>query len=287
MVTHETYKSESGEWLAPDEVKLEGEGKNRSAVHAVSGEPVTIGSIEKMSKSKKNVVDLDAFIGEYGADTARWFVLSDSPPERDVIYTEVGVEGARRYVQRVWRLVDEIVSKTQKSDGQPSSFGPEALALRRSAHKALDGVGRHIEGLRFNVAVATLYDLTNVIGSALQKSDDGLDWALREAGELLVQMIAPMMPHLAEECWARLGYNTLIANQPWPEADPALLVDDVITIAVQVNGKRRGELTIARGASNEEIEAAALALEPVTRVLEGKPVKKVIVVPQRIVNVVA
>ncbi|CFX08001.1 Leucine--tRNA ligase [Candidatus Filomicrobium marinum] len=287
MVTHETYKSQNGEWLSPDEVKIDGDGKNRAARHAVSANPVTIGPIEKMSKSKKNVVDLDAFVGEYGADTARWFVLSDSPPERDVIYTEVGVEGARRYVQRAWRLIDEIAQKTpQRADVMPE-FGPEGIALRRAAHKTLHSVGGHIEGLRFNVAVATLYEFTNVLSSTLQKSEDGLDWALREGAELLVQMIAPMMPHLAEECWARLGYNTLLAKQPWPVAEPALLVDDVMTIAVQVNGKRRDELTIARSASKEEIEAAALALEPVTRALEGKPVKKVIVVPQRIVNVVA
>jgi len=169
----------------------------------------------------------------------------------------------------------------------PAALGPEAAELRRLAHKALDAVARNVEGLRFNVAVAQIYEFTNVLSAAASKSGQGLDWALREAGEFLVQMIGPMMPHLAEECWARLGYNTLVANRPWPVADPALLVDDKITIAVQVNGKRRDELVIARDAATEEIEAAALRLETVVRALEGRPAKKIIVVPQRIVNVVA
>jgi leucyl-tRNA synthetase len=171
-------------------------------------------------------------------------------------------------------------------DVKAPGFGPDAQALRRIAHKTLNSVGQNIEALRYNVAVAQIYELTNALSSALSKSGEGLDWAIREAAELLVQMIGPMLPHLGEECWARLGYNTMLADQPWPEADPGLLVDDVITIAVQVNGKRRDELTVARTATSDEIEAAALELEPVVRALAGRPVKKVIVVPQRIVNVV-
>ncbi len=287
MVTHETYKAETGEWLPPEKVILEGEGNARTAKHADTGAAVTIGSIEKMSKSKKNVIDLDAFIQDYGADTARWFVLSDSPPERDVIYTDVGVEGARRFVQRIWRIINEMAeSAADKGAKKPKNFGPEALEVRRAVHKALDSVGRSIEGLRFNVAIATLYDLANTLAAAQKKSGDGHAWALREAAEITVQMIAPMMPHLAEECWSRLGYNTLVTNQPWPAAEAALLVDDEITIAVQVNGKRRDELKIAREASKEDVEAAALALESVSRILDGRDPKKVIVVPQRIVNVV-
>jgi leucyl-tRNA synthetase len=163
----------------------------------------------------------------------------------------------------------------------------QATEIRRAAHKALDAVGRNIEALRFNVAVAQIYEFTNALSGALGKSNQDLDPALHECAEILVKMIAPMMPHLAEECWARLGYNTLLAKEPWPEADPALLVDDRVTIAVQVNGKRRGEITVARSATNAEVEAAALRLEPVAKVLEGRPAKKVIVVPQRIVNIVA
>ena len=287
MVTHETYKSRHGGWLQPSQVRIEGEGGARKAFEISTGERASIGSVEKMSKSRKNTVDLDDFVNRYGADVARWFVLSDSPPERDVIYTDVGVDGARRFLQRIWRLIDQGTdSAAPKDTPKPATFGPEATALRRATHKALDQVARSIESLRFNVAVAQVYEFANVLGSALGKAGEDLAWAQREALEFMVQMIGPMMPHLAEESWARLGYNTLLANQAWPQADPALLVDDMITIAVQVNGKRRDELTIARTANSGEIEAAALRLEPVLKALEGRPVKKVIVVPQRIVNVV-
>lgn len=287
MVVHETYRSRNSQWLLPSEVRVEGEGENRKAFEATTGAPVEIGAIEKMSKSRKNTIDLDDFVNEYGADTARWFVLSDSPPERDVIYTDVGVQGARRFVQRVWRLLDECIEKgAPKGAKKPARFGPEAEALRRLAHRTLEKVGGNIEGLRFNVAVAQIYEFSSGLQAATARAAEGMDWALREAAELLVQMFGPMMPHLAEECWARLGYNTLLAEQPWPRVEPALLVDDTVTIAVQVNGKRRDEMTVARSAGSGEIETAALRLEAVVRALEGRPVKKVIVVPQRIVNVV-
>lgn len=287
MVTHETYKDSNGKWVAPTEVTLASDGKARTATHTETGKPLTIGAIEKMSKSKKNVVDLDDFISEYGADTARWFVLSDSPPERDVIYTDVGVEGARRFVQRVWRLVEDVATKdgVQLAE-KPETFAAEATALRRTAHKTLAAVGANIEALRFNVAVAGLYELANALGSSLQKDGAGLSWARREAVDLMVQMIGPMLPHLGEECWSRLGYNTLLVNQAWPAPDPGLLVDDEITIAVQVNGKRRAELTLPRAADKAATEAAALALDPVVRALDGKTPRKVIVVPQKIVNIV-
>jgi leucyl-tRNA synthetase len=292
MVVHETYRNRNGKYLLPAQVRVEGEGEARKAFEVETGAPVEIGPVEKMSKSKKNTVDLDEFISEFGADTARWFVLSDSPPERDVIYTDVGVQGARRFVQRVWRLVEECVAAGHEMGAKtPERFGPEAEALRRAAHKTLNGVSQNIEGLRFNVAVAQIYDLANRLqaaGSAQSHlSGDGMGWAIREATELLVQMIGPFMPHLGEDCWARLGYNTLLADRPWPKPEAALLVDDRITIAVQVNGKRRDELTVARTATKAEIEAAALQLDSVTRALEGRSVTRVIVVPQRIVNVVA
>ncbi len=285
MVTHETYKSEAGAWLLPTDVAIEGEGEGRRATEIATGKPASIGSIEKMSKSKKNLVDPDDIIQHWGADCARWFMLSDSPPERDVIWTEAGVQGAGRFIQRIWRLVSDIADRPAgKTSAAPSE---DAMEVRRAAHKALDAVGRNIEALRFNVAVAQIYELTNAVSAALGKTGEDLDAALHESAVMLVKMIAPMMPHLAEECWARLGYNTLLAKEPWPEADPALLVDDRVTLAVQVNGKRRGEITLARAATNAEAEAAALALEPVVKALEGRPAKKVIVVPQRIVNIVA
>jgi len=286
IVIHETYRSEDGEWLTPAEVRVEGEGAERKAFSIATGRPVTIGPVEKMSKSRKNVVDPDDIISSYGADTARLFIVSDSPPDRDIVWTEAGVAGAGRQIQRISRLIDEVVERGFAANGIAPAFGAEALALRRVAHKTLNSVSQNIEGLRYNVAVAQIYELTHALSAALGQSGEGLGWAIREAAELLVHMIGPMLPHLAEDCWARLGYNTLIADRPWPQPDPALLVDDVITIAVQVNGKRRDELTIARTATKDEIEAAALGLEPVVRALAGRPVKKVIVVPQRIVNVV-
>jgi leucyl-tRNA synthetase len=286
IVVHETYRSENGDWLTPDEVRIEGEGAERKAFAVATSRPVTIGPIEKMSKSRKNVVDPDDIIAHYGADTARLFIVSDSPPDRDIIWTEAGVAGAGRQVQRISRLIDQVVERKYARKGQVPSFGPEALALRRVAHKTLNAVGQNIEGLRYNVAVAQIYELTHALSAALERSGEGLEWAIREAAELLVQMIGPMLPHLAEDCWQRLGYNTLLADQPWPQAEAGLLVDDVITIAVQVNGKRRDELTIARTATKAEVEAAALKLETVARALEGRAVSRVIVVPQRIVNVV-
>ena len=292
MVTHETYKSTDGKWLNPEDVIITGEGDQRTAIDQASGQPAVIGSIEKMSKSKKNIVDPDDIIAHHGADCARWFVLSDSPPERDFIWTEGGVAGASRFVQRVSRFMDQVAELGAKPGAPPpAAFGADATALRKASHRALDNVGSSIEGLRFNVAVAQVHEFANALQTALTKALDGqnapdLAWSLREAAEFLAQMISPMMPHLAEDGWQRLGYNTLVANQAWPAAEAALLVDDTITVAVQVNGKRRDELTIARSASQAEIEVAALKLEAVIRALEGRTPKKVIVVPQRIVNVV-
>ncbi|MEZ5926251.1 MAG: leucine--tRNA ligase [Hyphomicrobiaceae bacterium] len=288
MVNHETYRAKDGQWVTPAEVRIDSDASGRRAVLIATGEPVEIGSVEKMSKSRRNTVDPDDIISQYGADCARWFMLSDSPPERDVEWTEAGVEGARRFIQRIWRAVDEAVAKgAAKGTPMPTGFGAAGEALRRAGHKTLEAFSRNVENLRFNVAVAQLYELTSTLTAAMGQSEDGLPWAIREAAELLIQMLGPMMPHLAEECWARLGYNTLLADQPWPEPDKALLVDDTITIAVQVNGKRRGELTVRREATSSEVEAAVMQLDGVLRALDGKSPKKIIVVPQRIVNVVA
>ena len=290
MVNHETYKDEKGNWLAPVDVRIEGDGKNRVAVHDKTGEPVTIGSIEKMSKSKHNVVDPDDIITHYGADTARWFMLSDSPPERDVIWTDAGAEGAWRFVHRLSRLVDDgLELMSEHNTTEPADFSDTALELRRQAHKALHAVGADIEGLRFNRAVAQIYEFTNHIGGALKtfkRANEDDAFALREAFTFLIQMFGPMMPHLAEDCWARLQYNTLLVDSPWPTPIPALLIDETIKIAVQVNGKRRDELTIPIDAANDVIEKAALELENVKRSIGDKVIRKVIVVPKRIVNIV-
>jgi leucyl-tRNA synthetase len=290
MVNHETYKDENGDWLTPVDVRIEGEGKNRKAVHDKTGAPVTIGSIEKMSKSKHNVIDPDDIITHYGADTARWFMLSDSPPERDVVWTEAGAEGAWRFVHRLNRLVEDAIEKMADPDtNEPEKFGDAALELRRNAHKALFAVGKDLEGLRFNRAVAQIYEFTNHLTTALKtfdKQNEDEAFALREAITFLTQMFGPMMPHLGEECWARLQYNTLLVDSPWPTAIEALLIDETIKIAVQVNGKRRDELTVSADASNEQVEKAALELENVKRSIGDKTIRKVIIVPKRIVNIV-
>jgi leucyl-tRNA synthetase len=175
MVTHETYKSQDGLWLLPNDVRIEGEGANRQAVEIATGRPAAIGSIEKMSKSKKNLVDPDDIITHYGADCARWFMLSDSPPERDVIWTEAGVTGAGRFIQRAWRLVDEIAEAYPERPAQkPHTFGPGALELRKAAHRALDHVGKAIEALRFNVAVANIHEFSNVLQNVLTKNEPDL-----------------------------------------------------------------------------------------------------------------
>ncbi|MBL0933494.1 MAG: leucine--tRNA ligase [Rhizobiaceae bacterium] len=288
MVVHETYRGPKG-WVTPAEVKLEEVDGQRRASLIATGEDITIGSIEKMSKSKKNVVDPDDIIASYGADTARWFMLSDSPPDRDVIWTEAGVEGAHRFVQRVWRLVSEASEALKGVAGAPAREG-EAAALSKLAHKTVKAVGADIERLGFNKAVARLYELVNALAPRVQALDTASEAdkaALRDAFDKLLVMVAPMMPHLAEECWAALGGEGLIANQAWPQFDAALTVDDEVTLPVQVNGKKRGDLTIARAADQSEVEAAALALDFVQKALEGKAPRKIIVVPQRIVNVVA
>jgi leucyl-tRNA synthetase len=292
MVVHETYQAANGEWVVPAEVKVEGAGEARHATLLATGEPVAIGPIEKMSKSKRNTVDPDDILASYGADTARWFMLSDSPPERDVIWTEEGVQGAWRFVQRLWRLVHEAAQVAPPADlPRPPHFSEPALALRKAAHRALARVSEDIERLRFNVCVAHIYEFANAFQASLAAVEvepvADYRWAVREAADILVRLFHPMMPHLAEECWAALGHKSLVASEPWPQIEADLLVENTITLPVQINGKKRGDVTVARNAANTEIESAVLALDAVKRALAGKPPKKVIVVPQRIVNVVA
>ena len=289
MVVHETYKSKSGEWVEPASVKIEGIGDARKATLIPTGEPIEIGSIEKMSKSKKNTIDPDDIIAAYGADTARWFMLSDSPPERDVIWTEEGVQGAWRFVQRLWRMVGEIAQVTGPAE-RPIQFGEAALTVRKAAHRALDRVSDDIGKLRFNRCVAHIYEFANALSDAIGEVETAtppdMAWALREAGDILVRLFHPMMPHLAEECWAALGHKSLVATENWPQVEADLLVETTITLPVQINGKKRADVTVDREAGKDAIEAAVLALDEVKKALDGKSPKKVIVVPNRIVNVV-
>ncbi len=285
MVVHETYKTESGEWVEPAQV----ERRDGGLFHRETGEKIIAGPVEKMSKSKKNVIDPERIVAQYGADTARWFILSDSPPERDVEWTEAGVEGAWRFVQRVWRMIEQI-GDIPTPPVKPEDLTDDALALRRVSHRTLAAVTQDIEALRFNRAIARLHEMVNAMGDFLRKHDqemaDSEACALHEAAMLLVQMFAPMMPHLAEECWHRLGHPEMVAQQPWPEPEAALLQEDTVRLAVQVNGKRRAEMDVPKAASSEEVEKMALELPQVQRAIGEKQVRRVIVVPGRIVNIV-
>ncbi|RST88332.1 leucine--tRNA ligase [Aquibium carbonis] len=293
MVVHETYRlgrGANGTYVTPAEVRLEEADGRRRALLVSSGEEVEIGPIEKMSKSKKNVVDPDDIIASYGADTARWFMLSDSPPDRDVIWTEAGVEGAHRFVQRIWRLVGEAAPELSGVAPATAHDG-EAGTVSRAAHRTVMQVGDNIGRLGFNNAVARVHKLVNELQAPLTavaegRADAVLKGAVREALEMFVTIISPMMPHLAEECWAALGGSGMVAERAWPSFDPALTVDNEIVLPVQINGKKRADLTIARDADQAAVEAAAMALDVVQKALEGRVPRKVIVVPQRIVNVV-
>jgi leucyl-tRNA synthetase len=306
MVVHETYRRADGEWASPAEVSIETNGDNRRAKLISTGEPIEIGPPEKMSKSKRNTVDPDDIISEYGADVARWFMLSDSPPERDVEWTERGVRARAGFVQRLWRLVGEAAEIAKSAPAaRPEQFSAPALALRKATHQALAKVTDDIEKLHFNVCLAAVYEFSNilseVIGDIGAENGDGgnggaadlfggaadLAWAVREAVNILVQLFSPMMPHLAEECWAALGHKTLVAQAPWPQAEPDLLIEHTMTLPVQINGRKRADITVPREAGKADIEAAVLALDAVKKALDGKVPKKVIIVPQRIVNVVA
>ncbi|MGN7867599.1 leucine--tRNA ligase [Paracoccus sp. 22332] len=265
MVTHEIYKTTDDRgrpvYHLPEDV-TDGRLADGTAVEIIPS--------AKMSKSKKNVVDPVNIVANFGADTARWFMLSDSPPERDVEWTAAGAEAANKFLARVWRLADEV------------GEGGDDPDLTRAAHRAVADVTRAIEGFAFNKAVAKIYELANAIG----KSKAGGE-SRRAVLRILAQLMGPMVPHLAEDVWAMAGGQGLLVDAPWPKADPAMLEDDIVTLPIQINGKRRAEISVARDMPKDQIEALVLADETVRKFLEGAAPKKLIVVPGRIVNVVA
>ncbi len=264
MVTHETYKSSDNRWLSPDDV--------RDGIEIATGNPIEVGRVEKMSKSKKNTVDPEPIVDQYGADATRWFMLSDSPPERDLPWSESGIEGAWRFVQRLWRLFDGDTPR-------PGEGGD--VALDRKLHQTILGIEQDIEALAFNKAVAKIYELCTAIERA------GPSQSRSNAIYTLMLLVSPMVPHVAEEAWAAKGLDGLIADAAWPEVDPKLLVEDEATIAIQVNGKLRDTLTVPKDIARGDLEALALASDKIVRILDGKAPKKVIVVPGRLVNIVA
>jgi leucyl-tRNA synthetase len=291
MVVHETYRDKEGAWITPAEITISETGGKRTATMLDSGDEIVIGAIEKMSKSKRNTVDPEDILATYGADTARWFVLSDSPPERDVIWSEAGVEGSHRFVQRIWRLVnntfvDDIISTANTTGDLPENI----QSVLKTTHKSLANVDTMISSLRYNSAIAQIHTLVNALEQAQRQIKDNSSNREKaiflQCVKMCVQMFAPFMPHLAEECWKSLAGEGMVTAQAWPEADLQLIAETSITLPVQINGKKRGEVTISVDADNAAIEAAVLALEFVESALSGKKLRKLIIVPKRIVNVV-
>jgi len=283
MVCHKTFRDSAGAWRQPDEVEEDGRGGWRLIA---DGAAVTVGRSEKMSKSKRNTVDPAATIEAYGADTARLFMLSDSPPERDLDWTEAGIDGAWRYLNRIWRLFEtRALLLAPRGAGYPAELSPAATELRRAIHRTIHEVSDQLERLHLNKAVALIRELSNRL-EALESSDPAAPALLREGLETLVQLLGPMVPHLSEELWARLGHEDLLVDAPWPQADPAWLVEDQVTLAVQVNGRLRGTIQLPKGCERAAIEAAALAEPNVARAIGDQALRRVIVVPDKIVNVV-
>ncbi len=281
MINHLTFKDEKGQWLEPSQVTKDEAG---GWVTVADRQPVFPGRVEKMSKSKLNTIDPTEIIEAYGADTARLFMLSDSPPDRDLEWTEGGIDGAWRYINRVWRLVDEVLGRLAPAGTPPVTAGLEGddLALKRLIHRSIADVSEALDRFHFNKAVA----LVRAFSNGIEAYGGGNGALLREACETLTHLIEPMTPHLAEELWSRLGHETLLATHAWPVADPSFLGEDEVSVAVQVNGKRRGEVRLPKGSAKEALERAALAEPNVQRAMEGRPARRVIVVPDKIVNVV-
>nr|WP_295671226.1 leucine--tRNA ligase [Sphingomonas sp.] len=281
MVTHETYsfpppaEGHGPIWVSTDDI----ERRDGGVFQRVTGREVTVGRVEKMSKTKKNTIDPEPIVDQYGADAVRWFMLSDSPPERDLPWSESGIDGSWRFIQRLWRLFDGA-AETGDEEARASEQGAN-IALDRKLHQTIAGIATDIEALSFNKAVAKLYELTGAIEKA------GPSASRSAAIATLMRLVAPMAPHLAEEAWAAAGQSGLIADAPWPEVDPALLIEDEVTIALQVNGKLRDTVKVAKGTPKDVIEALALANPNVQRILDGVTPKKIVVVPDRLVNLVA
>ena len=283
MICHETYRDANGDWLFPSQVSLSEDGQ---PVDGETGQPVTPGRSEKMSKSRKNVVDPEAIIDTYGADTARLFMLSDSPPDRDLDWTEAGIDGAWRYANRLWKMATQSkIELPGVNSPTPESLSPAAETTHRAIHKTVAAVSDDLDKFHFNKAVARIRELTNLLDE-LDGGDDGGPWVYRLGIETAVRLLGPMMPHLAEELWQRLGHETMLADTSWPRVEETLLVVKSVTVAVQVNGKLRGTVNLPMDSGEEAAQAAALALPNVSRAIGGKPVRKVIVVPDRIINVV-
>ncbi len=283
MVCHETYEDEKGEWVLPENVEKKEDG---SYISRITGECIKPGRSVKMSKSKKNVVDPTAIIDTYGADTARWFMLSDSPPERDLEWTEEGVEGAWRFTQRLWRTVTTMIDKNVAKIAEPDNFSGQAKELRHLTHSSIASIGKDIENFHFNASVAQIYKFANTIAAFKSDGSDGDRYALYEAVKSIILLTSPMMPHLAEEMWTMIGGQGLVSDAAWPEAHEDLMQQSSVTIALQVQGKLRDTLDVAKDTDKEKLEELALASDKIQNFIGDKDIRKIIVVPNKIVNIV-
>ena len=286
MVTHETYKDSDGNWIFPEEVVY----RDGKPTHVNSGKPVTVGQIESMSKSKKNTIDPQNIVETYGADTARWFILSDTPPERDIQWTDKGVDASSKFIQKAWKIINEGKNKISKKDNQiPDEFSNEALEIRKITHKAIKDVTDALDNLRFNRAIAHVYELTNqiqlIFGDNKKYNDNSALYSKRECLETYCQLFSPMAPHLAEECWKILECNGIITEKEWPNFIKDYIEEDTVLIIVQVNGKKRGEIVMPKDTPQSTIENTALDLDNVKKIISAE-VKKIIYIPNRIINVV-
>ncbi|MEM6682680.1 MAG: leucine--tRNA ligase [Pseudomonadota bacterium] len=281
MVCHETYQAQDGSWVLPEEVERSSAG----AVHLKTGETLSIGRSVKMSKSKKNVIDPDDIIAQYGADAARWFVLSDSPPERDFLWSDVGLEGAWRFIQRLWRTVQaHTQAAAPLGADMPPEFSDDVASLRKSTHQAIKDVTAAFEGLQFNKAIAAMHSFMNALSAPV--TGTGASWAVREAIDTAALLAGPMAPHIAEELWETLGHDQPLYATRWPAFDADLLREDTVTIAIQIKGKLRATIDLPKDLDKAAVEEAALAEPKIAASLAGATIRKVIVVPNRIVNVV-
>ncbi|MBT5072651.1 MAG: leucine--tRNA ligase [Kordiimonadaceae bacterium] len=283
MVCHETYQDKQGSWILPEDLDKQDDGSFKIRA---TGEIVSAGRSVKMSKSKKNVIDPTAIIDTYGADTARWFMLSDSPPERDLEWTEEGVEGAWRFTQRLWRTVTTNLDADAANIDEPAEFSKAAKELRRITHMSMDMIGKDIENFHFNASVAQTYKFANAIAAFDADGSDGDRYALFEAIKTIIIITSPMMPHLSEEMWTLIGGEGLIADAAWPVARPELMQQTSVTVIVQVQGKLRDKLDVAKDMDKAELEALALASSKVQSFIGDKQIRKIIVVPNKIVNIV-
>ncbi len=282
MVTHTSYKDSNGKWVYPADIITD---ENGDMIEVNTKLPVAAQRNEKMSKSKRNTIDPEEIMATYGADAARLFVLSDSPPERDLEWTESGIEGAWKYINKLYRIAADSLDKLPDLGTTQPDLGDKALSTYREIHKTRQLVADDIDAFHMNKAVARIRAMSNDVSSL---NADNVDeaWVLREGLTTLSQLLSPMTPHLAEEMWNMLGMDGLVANSTWPVADKSLLGEETVTIGVQINGKVRATITLPKGSDKGATEQVAMANDDVLRAIDGKDIRKVIVVPDRIVNLV-